>query len=145
MFGQAKNKLKLFADVIQINRQHLYSSYATASQHLVTRQKGLLACRSHESVVGSNHACMGRLGFEPRTNRLKAECSTAELATPKFTLGVIEKFVRTMGRLGFEPRTNRLKAECSTAELATPMVGKDKQNLSLSLRPQRRLSNGLIL
>lgn len=24
---------------------------------------------------------MGRLGFEPRTNRLKAECSTAELAT----------------------------------------------------------------
>lgn len=26
---------------------------------------------------------MGRLGFEPRTNRLKAECSTAELATPK--------------------------------------------------------------
>jgi hypothetical protein len=25
---------------------------------------------------------MGRLGFEPRTNRLKAECSTAELATP---------------------------------------------------------------
>lgn len=26
---------------------------------------------------------MGRLGFEPRTNRLKAECSTAELATRK--------------------------------------------------------------
>ncbi len=26
---------------------------------------------------------MGRLGFEPRTNRLKAECSTAELATLK--------------------------------------------------------------
>lgn len=24
---------------------------------------------------------MGRLGFEPKTNRLKAECSTAELAT----------------------------------------------------------------
>ena len=32
---------------------------------------------------------MGRLGFEPKTNRLKAECSTAELATrcvDKFTL-----------------------------------------------------------
>ncbi len=27
---------------------------------------------------------MGRLGFEPRTNRLKAECSTAELATLAF-------------------------------------------------------------
>ena len=27
---------------------------------------------------------MGRLGFEPRTNRLKAECSTAELATRVF-------------------------------------------------------------
>ena len=26
---------------------------------------------------------MGRLRFELRTNRLKAECSTAELATPK--------------------------------------------------------------
>ena len=25
---------------------------------------------------------MGRLGFEPRTSRLKAECSTTELATP---------------------------------------------------------------
>ena len=24
---------------------------------------------------------MGRLGFEPKTDRLKAECSTAELAT----------------------------------------------------------------
>ncbi len=24
---------------------------------------------------------MGRLGFEPRTSRLKAECSTTELAT----------------------------------------------------------------
>jgi hypothetical protein len=24
---------------------------------------------------------MGRLGLEPRTNRLKAECSTTELAT----------------------------------------------------------------
>ena len=27
---------------------------------------------------------MGRLGFEPRTSRLKAECSTTELATPIF-------------------------------------------------------------
>ncbi|MEY3825787.1 MAG: hypothetical protein RLZZ148_599 [Cyanobacteriota bacterium] len=27
---------------------------------------------------------MGRLGFEPKTNRLKAEYSTAELATPLF-------------------------------------------------------------
>ncbi len=27
---------------------------------------------------------MGRLGFEPRTNRLKAEYSTVELATRKF-------------------------------------------------------------
>lgn len=27
------------------------------------------------------NAKLGRLGFEPRTNRLKAECSTAELAT----------------------------------------------------------------
>ena len=26
---------------------------------------------------------MGRLGFEPRTNRLKAEYSTVELATPE--------------------------------------------------------------
>lgn len=25
---------------------------------------------------------MGRLGFEPRTSRLKAECSTTELASP---------------------------------------------------------------
>ena len=29
---------------------------------------------------------MGRLGFEPRTNRLKAEYSTVELATPKSTV-----------------------------------------------------------
>ncbi len=29
---------------------------------------------------------MGRLGFEPRTSRLKAECSTTELATPIFSL-----------------------------------------------------------
>ncbi len=27
---------------------------------------------------------MGRLGIEPRANRLKAECSTAELATLSF-------------------------------------------------------------
>jgi hypothetical protein len=64
---------------------------------------------------------MGRLGFEPRTNRLKAECSTAELATRNYqALGrYFEPLFRSMGRLGFEPRTNRLKAECSTAELAT--------------------------
>jgi hypothetical protein len=89
---------------------------------------------------------MGRLGFEPRTNRLKAECSTAELATPKFTFGVIRNFARTMGRLGFEPRTNRLKAECSTAELATPMVGKEYVTLTThSTLLEQRLSNGLIL
>ena len=29
---------------------------------------------------------MGRLGFEPRTSRLKAECSTTELATPLLRL-----------------------------------------------------------
>jgi hypothetical protein len=27
---------------------------------------------------------MGRPGFEPETNRLKAECSTAELATREY-------------------------------------------------------------
>jgi hypothetical protein len=27
---------------------------------------------------------MGRLGFEPKTDRLKAECSTAELATQTY-------------------------------------------------------------
>ena len=30
---------------------------------------------------------MGRLGFEPKTNRLKAECSTAELATRGHCIG----------------------------------------------------------
>jgi hypothetical protein len=34
---------------------------------------------------------MGRLGFEPRTNRLKAECSTAELATRNLSEEILTK------------------------------------------------------
>ena len=34
---------------------------------------------------------MGRLGFEPRTNRLKAEYSTVELATPIALLGAMRR------------------------------------------------------
>lgn len=34
--------------------------------------------REGKSKIG----LMGRPGFEPETSRLKAECSTAELATP---------------------------------------------------------------
>lgn len=41
---------------------------------------------------------MGRLGFEPKTNRLKAECSTAELAT------------RAVSQL-FQYRENRLERQ----------------------------------
>ncbi len=39
-----------------------------------------LICET-SSVEQISLEVMGRLGFEPRTNRLKAECSTAELAT----------------------------------------------------------------
>lgn len=34
---------------------------------------------------------MGRLGFEPKTIRLKAECSTAELATLSLMFHTINK------------------------------------------------------
>ncbi len=39
---------------------------------------------------------MGRLGFEPRTNRLKAECSTAELATrvEDVSSSTVTKYIR---------------------------------------------------
>ena len=45
---------------------------------------------------------MGYVGFEPTTNRLKAEYSTAELIT-------------LVPRLGFEPRNNGSKTRCLTA------------------------------
>jgi hypothetical protein len=35
---------------------------------------------------------MGRLGFEPKTNRLKAECSTAELATHERITHTVSKY-----------------------------------------------------
>jgi hypothetical protein len=82
---------------------------------------------------------MGRLRFELRTNRLKAECSTAELATRNkvplrstwgtyhMGIGAFEGAVvsprtghhdasdgaarkKRVGHLGFEPRTDRLRA-----------------------------------
>ncbi len=43
-------------------------------------RKPLLLLAKARSDKGSEK--MGRLRFELRTNRLKAECSTAELATP---------------------------------------------------------------
>ena len=46
---------------------------------------------------------MGRLGFEPRTNRLKAEYSTVELATPIALLGAMRRcwgLQAQPGRLG---------------------------------------------
>jgi hypothetical protein len=49
------------------------------SQAVGIRAKGGLNLR--EGVGDEPTACMGRLRFELRTNRLKAECSTAELAT----------------------------------------------------------------
>ena len=55
---------------------------------------------------------MGRIGFEPMTNWLKANCSTTELTTRP------EK-IKVVGRIGFEPMTNWLKANCSTTELTT--------------------------
>ena len=36
---------------------------------------------------------MGRLGFEPRTNRLKAEYSTVELATRLRRISVTRRFL----------------------------------------------------
>ena len=57
---------------------------------------------------------VGREGFEPSTNWLKANCSTTELTTQK------EDFdSKVVGREGFEPSTNWLKANCSTTELTT--------------------------
>ena len=55
---------------------------------------------------------VGRIGFEPMTNWLKANCSTTELTTRP------EK-IKVVGRIGFEPMTNWLKANCSTTELTT--------------------------
>ncbi len=60
---------------------------------------------------------VGRVGFEPTTNWLKANCSTAELTTRR-------RAVEMVGRVGFEPTTNWLKANCSTAELTTPSTGR---------------------
>ena len=54
---------------------------------------------------------VGRIGFEPMTNWLKANCSTTELTT--------RREEKVVGRIGFEPMTNWLKANCSTTELTT--------------------------
>ena len=48
---------------------------------------------------------VGALGFEPKTCRLKAECSTTEL------------YSHLVVDAGFEPATYRLSSECSTTEL----------------------------
>ena len=40
---------------------------------------------------------MGRLGFEPKTNRLKAECSTAELATQNWEFATLLKITHSPG------------------------------------------------
>ena len=42
---------------------------------------------------------MGRLGFEPRTSRLKAECSTTELATRLFSFSYAGTFGAPHGYL----------------------------------------------
>lgn len=54
----------------------------TGTRKLCDPNRGPLKTKGATPIRGSSSASrMGRLGFEPRTNRLKAECSTAELAT----------------------------------------------------------------
>ena len=50
---------------------------------------------------------MGRLGFEPKTNRLKAECSTAELATRALALVILAQPTGNLAR-GLEKKTKNL-------------------------------------
>ncbi len=41
---------------------------------------------------------MGRQGFEPWTNRLKAECSTAELPTLIYSFTIVAELLRSVLR-----------------------------------------------
>ncbi len=60
-------------------------------------------------------------GFEPTTDRLTADCSTAELC----------RNIKLAPTAGFEPTTDRLTADCSTAELC--------RNLSVPLSRNTRI------
>ena len=73
---------------------------------------------------------VGREGFEPSTNWLKANCST-NWANDPYRILVKRKVV---GREGFEPSTNWLKANCSTNWANDPYL---YQFNALRLVPQR--------
>jgi hypothetical protein len=51
---------------------------------LIVVYKNKTKMRPLQEVAFLNYGKMGRLGFEPRTNQLKAEYSTVELTTHMF-------------------------------------------------------------
>ena len=79
-------------------------------------RRALIGCHAiDQSVLASGEdRNMGRLGFEPRTNRLKAECSTAELAT------------RALGHpRNVSPRPHLLQAPCRGRKMGLRGAGGD--------------------
>ena len=72
-------------------------------------------------LIYSFYAMAPTAGFEPTTDRLTADCSTAELC----------RNIRLAPTAGFEPTTDRLTADCSTAELCRNMSWLRQQDLNL--------------